>query len=47
MADPVLYDACHRSVSKYCEDINHGRGRGKFSVIYIFDHLHRILNTVS
>ena len=42
----MLNDACSRSVSKYCDDINHGRGRGKFSVMYIFDYLHRILNTV-
>ena len=27
MADPVLHEACQRSVAKHCADISHGRGR--------------------
>ena len=30
MADPVLHDACSRSVAKHCDHVKHGRGRGKF-----------------
>ena len=32
MADPVLHEACQRSVTKHCDDISHGRGRSRFSV---------------
>ncbi|CAB3991054.1 Golgi apparatus 1, partial, partial [Paramuricea clavata] len=27
MADPVLHDACSRSVTKHCDGVSHGRGR--------------------
>ena len=30
MADPVLQEACSRSVSKHCDTVTHGRGRSKF-----------------
>ena len=32
MADPVLHEACSRSVTKHCDGVSHGRGRSRFSV---------------